>query len=215
MPRSSLFLGLLLVATPLAAAEETSARLSPSLDYIEIAGFTYLQQSEEDAPLAARREGEGGLLAFGWQASEFIALSGRVQARRSEPELGFADRRREDRQYELAMAFVAPFAESTRLLVELGLADEQLVIEAPNGKRTKTASSPGVFAAIAWRQRFGWFEYGFRTAGQNFHGARRQTHSADLRFHFGDSVALGLNYATWDRDFQRTERAGLGVQFKF
>lgn len=215
MLRRLLVICLVLVAAPLAAADESSAVPAPSLDYLEIAGFTYVQQSEDVTPVVARREGEAASLAFAWQASEYIALLGRAQSIRSEPDFGFADGQREDRQAELAMAFVAPFSESGRLLIELGLADEQLDFERADGTREHTESSPGVYAGIGWRHRLGWFEYGFRTAAQNFHAARRQVHSADLRFHFGEHVALGLHYATWDRDLLRAERAGLGLQFKF
>ena len=212
MRRLSLSVCLLLLVTPAAAGEEVDA---PSLDYIEISTWSYLQSSEDEVmAVPARREGEAAAIAFSWQASDYIAIMGRALGTVSEPEYGFADLERDDRQYELAMAFVAPF-ESSRLLVELGIADEALEFRLPDGSRVDVAASPGVYAAFGWRHRLGWFEYGARTAGQSFHGARRQAHSADLRFHLGDHFALGLNYTTWERDFLRAEYTGLGMQFKF
>lgn len=212
MHRLSLSVCLSLLVTPAVGSEAFDA---PSLDYIEISAWSYQQSTGDEAMTApARREGEATAIAFSWQASDYIAIMGRALGTVSEPEYGFADAERDDRQYELAIAFAAPF-ESSRLLVELGIADETLEFRLPDGSRVDVAASPGVYAAFGWRHRLGWFEYGARTAGQNFHGARRQTHSADLRFHLGEHFALGLNYTTWERDFLRAEYTGLGMQFKF
>lgn len=203
----------LLLFTSIAAAQDENSQ-SPSLDYIELVPFTYFEEIENDAAGAFNREGEGGALRFGWQASELLAFRGSYQVTDSLQEAGGGEERT-DKLHELAMAFVAPFSDSTRLMIELGVAGETQTFTAEDGQKSEIKSSSDVFAAIEFRARFNWFELGLRSAGQTFHDSRHQSHALDMRFHISEHFALGAHAEVSDRHTRDTQRAGLGLQFKF
>ena len=212
MQRFSICLFLLVFAHP--AAAQDGIPLVPSLDYLELVPFSYTEEIEDDAAGAFDREGEGGMLRFGWQASELLAFRGSFQVTNSLPEAG-NNEERTDKLHELSMSFVAPFTDSTRLLIELGVAGETQSFTAANGQESETSSSSDVFAAIEFRARINWFELGLRSAGQTFHNSRHQSHALDMRFHVSEHFALGAHVEVADRHMRDTQRAGLGVQFKF
>lgn len=204
---------LLLMFAGIAAAQDGTSQ-APSLDYLELVPFTYVEELENDTAGRFNREGEGGMLRFGWQASDLLAFKGSYQVTDSQPEAGIGDER-SDKLHELSMAFVAPFAKSTRLLVELGVAGETQTFTAADGQETEISSSSDVFAAIEFRARVSWFELGLRSAGQTFHDSRHQSHALDMRFHLSEHFALGVHAEAADRHTRDTQRAGLGLQFKF
>lgn len=210
MPRISICLFLLVFANPVAAHDEVSS--APGLDYIELVPFTYLEELENNAAGSFKREGEGGMLRFGWQTSELLAFTGSYRV--TDSEAGIGDER-SDKMHELSMGFVAPFTDSTRLLVELGVAGETQRFTVADGQGIEISSSSDVFAAIGFRARFNWFELGLRSAGQTFHDSRHQSHALDMRFHLSEHFALGVHAEAADRDTRDTRRAGLGLQFKF
>lgn len=211
MQRILICLFLLLFAR--AAAAQDAAR-SPSLDYLELVPFSYSEEFEDDPAGAFSREGEGGALRFGWQASELLAFRGSFQVTSSEP-VAVGGEERSDQHHELSMAFVAPFTDTTRMLIELGVAGETQTFTAANGQESEISSSSDVFAAIEFRARFNWFELGLRSAGQTFHNSRHQSHALDMRFHISEHFALGAHAEIADRHTRDTQHAGLGLQFKF
>lgn len=202
----------LLVFTGTAAARGESS--APSLDYIELVPFAYAEELENDTAGIFSREGEGGALRFGWQAGELLAFRGSYQVTNSLPDTGGIEERT-DKLHEIAMAFVAPFTASSRLTVELGVAGETQTFTAADGQESEISSSSDVFAAIEFRARFNWFELGLRSAGQTFHDSRHQSHALDMRFHVSEYFAFGAHMEVADRHKRDTQRAGLGLQFKF
>lgn len=212
MPRIPICLFLLVFAN--FAAAQDGIPLAPSLDYLELVPFSYSEEFEDDSTGTSGREGEGGRLRFGWQASELLALRGSYQITNSLSDAGLNDERT-DKLHELSMAFVVPLADSTRLLIELGVAGETQKFTATNGQESETSSSSDVFAAIEFRARVNWFELGLRSAGQTFYNSRHQSHALDLRFHISKHFALGAHAEVSHRHMRDTHRAGLGLQFKF
>lgn len=186
----------------------------PATDFMELSGFSYERAPESAAASRERYEGDGAELRFSWLAGEYVGLNGRFRRTTSEP-AGLAAPERKEDYYEVAMMYAAPVTERTLVIVELGLAGERAEIRDGAGDSVRDHSDPSLYAALGIRTRRGWFEAGVRSAGQNFHGIRRQTHSADFRFHLSERFAISLNYETWDRDLMRTQRLGGGVQFKF
>lgn len=205
---------LLMLFAPVSTAQAAIGSRAPSLDYVELVPFLYSEKFENDPAGSFTREGEGAALKFGWQANELLAFRGSLRVTDSSPESSGADTR-SDQVHGLAMAFVAPFSDSMRLLIELGLAGETVTFTSVGGQESETKSSSDVFAALDFRVRFNWFELGLRSAGQTFHNSRHKSHALDARFHVSDHFALGAYAEVDDRDARDTQRLGLSAQLKF
>ena len=189
----------------------------PSMDYIGFRVFEHASEPVEDGG-GEHWNGPGAAFEFGWEASDFTVVTGRLRRTEAELERSAATGELTEDHYELGLAFAAPLGERTRLLLEMGWAREEFDIETHSGpvSARSTGDSQGLYAAIELRAMLGrWFELDLRSAGHRLFDTRRQVHSGGFRFHVSRRLAFGVHHELWERDLRESTRTSLDMRIDF
>lgn len=189
----------------------------PSMNYSGFSAFEYASEPVEGVN-GRYWKGSGIEINFGWQASEFAVITGRLRHTQADLERSSNTGETTEDHYEVGLAFAAPLAERTRLLLEMGWAQEEFngEVRADTLTTITVGDSQGLYAAIELRTMLGrWFELDLRSTGHQLFDTRRQVHSAGFRFHVSRRVAFGMHQERWERDLRETTRTSLDMRVDF